>query len=133
MGACIFFERHIAIFETLEMSSLSAEPFEGASFVATAFEVDGIVPEFERREEEFDLQIVQYEALDGGPGGEGLLCCRSTDEAVHAKWGDEVLNRFRSHGVNTIWGWGLDSGLRPCPVYARHCLLSAQRLGKEAE
>jgi hypothetical protein len=29
--------------------------------------------------------------------------------------------------VSTIWGWGSDSGILPCPVYLRHCVLAAQK------
>eukprot|EP00933_Yihiella_yeosuensis_P022850 TRINITY_DN17903_c1_g4_i7.p1 TRINITY_DN17903_c1_g4~~TRINITY_DN17903_c1_g4_i7.p1 ORF type:complete len:218 (+),score=43.10 TRINITY_DN17903_c1_g4_i7:130-783(+) len=131
--ARIFFDRKIANFETLEFSSLSAEEAEGVSFLATAFEVDGVVPDFEKREEEFELRMVPFEGLNGGPCGTGLLCCRSTDEAVRAKWGDHIHDGLRAFGVETIWGWSPDSGLKPCPVYARHCLLAARSLGPEME
>ena len=39
-AAAVFFERGIANAETLEFASLSAEPRDGASFVAACFEVD---------------------------------------------------------------------------------------------
>uniref|UniRef100_A0A7S4V1G2 Uncharacterized protein n=2 Tax=Alexandrium monilatum TaxID=311494 RepID=A0A7S4V1G2_9DINO len=131
--APIFLERGIARQETLEMSSLSAEPCEEAGFLCTAFEVDGIIPEFEEREMEFELRRVSFEGLDGAPGGEGLLCCRSTDEAVQARWGMKAHDGLRPFGIDTIWGWEPSSGLRPCPVYARHCLLAARSVGPDVE
>jgi len=57
----------------------------------------------------------------------------STDAAVRAKWGDEIFQRFGAHGLDTIWGFAPDSGLKPCSVYARHCVLAARNLGEEAE
>lgn len=89
--ASIFFQRKIANYDTLEMSSLSAEYCEGASFVCSVFEVPnengafmekrkkGEVEEedesldydadivasmaFREREEEFDIVMVPYEEL----------------------------------------------------------------------
>ena len=70
--------------------------------------------------------------LDGSTG-EGLLCCRSTDEAYVAKWGQPRFDElYRAHGVETIWGYAEDSGLRPCAVYLRHCALAAKALGAAA-
>ena len=137
--AGIFFTRGIADLATLQMSSLSAEPCPGASFVCTIFEVeDEGMDRFREREEEFDLVNVAVSPLEpSSPPAEpectGLLCCRSTDEAYIAAWGEERFERlYRSVGVPTIWGWKPDSGLRPCPVYLRHCVLAAEKLGPVA-
>ena len=57
----IFMQRGIADPVSLQMASLGAEPCEGASFIATAFEVpdDGSGMEaFREREEEYDLRMV---------------------------------------------------------------------------
>ena len=63
---------------TLQMASLGAEPCEGASFVATAFEVpdDGSGMEaFREREEEYDLKMVRFESLSTEEDhGEAMLC-----------------------------------------------------------
>ena len=32
-------------------------------------------------------------------------------------------SHYSKYGVKTIWNWGKDSGLRPCPVYLRHCVV----------
>ena len=131
--AGIFFARGIASSETLEMSSLSAEECEGASFVCTAFEVEAATDEYIRREEEFRIEEVPFVPLDGpalAAPPTGLLCCRSTDEAFVVAWGREKWERdYASHGIDTIWGWEPTSGLRPCAVYLRHCVLAAERLG----
>lgn len=37
---------------------------------------------------------------------------------------------YRANGLPTIWGWRPDSGVRPCQVYLRHCVLAAERVGE---
>ena len=85
----------------------------------------------------------------------GLMCCRSTDEAYIRTWGEEVrwthchanspasasrpclaavcwqrfASKYRANGLQTIWGHAPDSGVRPCAVYLRHCVLAAERMG----
>mmetsp|Transcript_34825 Transcript_34825/g.48290 ORF Transcript_34825/g.48290 Transcript_34825/m.48290 type:complete len:255 (-) Transcript_34825:108-872(-) len=143
--APIFFERGIANFETREMSSLSVERCENASFIATLFEIP--VSDFaalEQREAEFDLYPVFPENLDETPIEDAaILCARSTDEKyrqVHCKeYPNEcsteisdsaclcvacTLNRF---GVDRIWR----DDVLPCRVYLRHCVIAAQGLGDE--
>ena len=156
--ASIFFQRDIADLSTKEMSSLSAESCAGASFVCSVFEVPmkGLIMEevprrfcpsqaFREREEEFNIQLVPYEELDNDDVSNdqdisrikknntlGVLCMRSTDEAYISMWGQKHFDRqYKAFGVNTIWNFGLDSGLRPCAVYLRHCTLAAQSMGSE--
>ena len=134
--AGIFFERGIANAETKEFSSLCAEPCAGAGFICTVFETPNDSADewaaFVKREEEFELVTVPYRGLDGS-AGEGLLCCRSTDEAYIKQWGQERFDAFTAAlPVKTIWGYAEDSGLRPCAVYLRHCCLAAQKLGDAA-
>ena len=166
--ASIFFERDIAILDTLEMSSLSCEYDEGHSFVCSVFEVPNVglstmsidgegedekptnsywIPSraFLEREEEFEIALVPYKELTSandiglsskdatapliGTDGctkKGVICRRSTDDAYIALWGKEHFeNKFLKYGVETIWDWPKDSGLRPCPVYLRHCVLAS--------
>jgi hypothetical protein len=127
------------------MSSLSVEYEEGfLGFVASAFEVpnsdmmaDGIPSQafLEREEEEFSIIEVPFVPLDGGNsiGSEfkGVICARSTDEAYLERWGaDRFQDNFQKYGVDTIWGWSHESGLRPCAVYLRHCYLAAKSMGE---
>lgn len=149
--ASIFFQRGLANFETLEMSSLSAEPCEGATFVCSVFEVPsdclGVCKEntdgdslpfslnnqFREREEEFNIVFVPYEELDDKKEHmqkSGVLCTRSTDEAYLAMWGKHRFEEnYGKYGIRTIWGYDANSGLRPCSVYLRHCVLAAKRMG----
>ena len=171
--ASIFFQRGIANMDTLEMSSLSCEYVEGASFVCSVFEVpneglsatgagsdDNWVPSqaYLEREEEFEIAMVPYEELltsvDGGTGTlttmpkeatphgdnssnesqkevrKGVVCRRSTDEAYVSLWGEDRFKRhYANYNVKTIWGWGRDSGLRPCATYLRHCVLASWNCG----
>ncbi|KAL7483000.1 hypothetical protein ACHAW6_008643 [Cyclotella cf. meneghiniana] len=188
--ASVFFRRNMAILETLEMSSLSAECEEGHSFVCSAFEVprsewgEGGIPSraFLEREEEFDIVVVPYleddrknrrraegdrveeekeneeyaGEKDGGVpsrmdtlvssdasrlscGGQqrrrqrmGVMCRRSTDEAYIERWGKSHFDeQYTKYGIDTIWNWKRDSGLKPCPVYLRHCVLASLRCGEE--
>lgn len=173
--AAIFFERDIAIIETLEMSSLSCEYDEGHSFVCSVFEVRNIgfsatsnnggndkqltasnwIPSraFLEREEEFEIALVPYEELSITNNGSsensiitcagetsagsvkmGVICRRSTDDAYIALWGQEHFdNKFLKHGVKTIWNWPGDSGLKPCPVYLRHCVLASYNCESEGD
>ncbi len=80
--ASIFFQRNIANYDTLEMSSLSAEYCPGSSFICSVFEVSNENGEFmevtdamstptlsasmafREREEEFDIKIVPYEEMN---------------------------------------------------------------------
>lgn len=135
----IFVQRGIANTVTLEMASLSAEPVADCSYVATAFEVDDEgrgMDAFREREEEFDLRMVHYTALDGDTNssiGLGMLCAASSDEQYVQQWGrNRFDDMYTRHGLDTIWGWAPDSGLRPCSVYLRHCALAAERLGPVA-
>jgi len=139
--ASIFFQRGIANLETLEMSSLSAEyAGKGSSFICSIFEVpsremmeDGIPSEaFLEREEEFDIVTVPYVELKDGSTSQGILCTASTDAEYLKKWGQERFEQhYAQYGISTIWGWKEDSGLRPCPLYLRHCVLAAKSMCDE--
>ena len=165
--ASIFFQRNIANVGTMEMSSLSVEPCDGASLVCSIFEVptEGLVEEelskddwngsndehclclsqaFREREEEFDIKLVPYEEIADYreecsryqmPSEKvkmGVLCTRSTDEAYITKWGQDHFDlHYKKFGIDTIWNFSKDSGLRPCAVYLRHCVLAAQSMGDE--
>jgi len=96
---------------------------------------------FLEREEEFDIIQAPYEELDEGiktaasddddATTKGVLCTRSTDDAYVERWGsDRFYRHYQKYGVNTIWGWSKDSGLRPCAVYPRHCYLAAKSMGE---
>ena len=143
----IFFRRNIANYETKEMSSLSVEPVDDdIGLVISVFEVDsknmmedGIPSrEFLEREEEFDIISVPYYELLGTNYTEksnekkfGLICAKSTDEAYIERWGQNRFDEhFKKYGVESIWTWTTDSGLRPCSIYLRHCYLAATSMGE---
>ncbi|CAE8622299.1 unnamed protein product [Polarella glacialis] len=134
--AGIFFQRSIVPPGTKEFCSLSTERCAGRSIVVSAMEIprSELTVDFYRREEEYDLVLTAFEPLgDGDVGGEGLLCYPAPDEAFVQKWGEarwqESYGRF---GITTIWGHGPDSGVLPCPVYLRHCVLAVTKAGPEA-
>ena len=141
--ASIFFQRGIANWDTLECSSLSAEyvgkDFPG--FLCTIFEVssegmmeDGIPSRsFREREEEFHIITVPFLERDGSTSTcQGVLCARSSDESYIKEWGHERFHRnYKNYGIPTIWDWKEDSGLRPCAIYLRHCILAAESMGSE--
>ena len=130
---------------------------KNCSFICSVFEVpsdglieiqnpsDGTSPSviipsqaFLEREEEFDIQQVPYLELNDtnkdSSSSElklGILCRRSTDEKYIQQWGkDRFQQKFKSWGLNTIWGYEKDSGIRPCATYLRHCVLAAKGMGK---
>lgn len=130
--AAIFFERGIANKSTLEIASLCAEPSEdvSSSFEVVVFEVEQTKLEmdaFLKREEEF--KIIQCPFIDEyKQEGMGLLCSAGSDEHFIENWGEEVFNsKYRTHGLDTIWNWGPESGILPCAVYLRHCVLSVSK------
>jgi hypothetical protein len=124
---------------------LAVEPADGYGFVASIFEVskadlmDGSQPglAFLEREEEFDIVQVPFVDLESSGGdsrsvAKGIICTRSTDEEYIRKWGQERFDdHYRKYGIETIWKWHRDSGLRPCAIYLRHCVLAARSLGQE--
>lgn len=60
------------------------------------------------------------------PTKKGVICRRSTDEAYISLWGQAHWeSQYVKYGVNTIWNWTRDSGLKPCQVYLRHCVLAS--------
>ena len=102
---------------------------------------------FLEREEEFEIAMVPYDELtlsaNKNNGTDvvdsnvadtsltmpkmGLICRRSTDEAYISLWGKDHFERqYLKYGVQTIWNWSQDSGLRPCPIYLRHCVLASR-------
>jgi len=94
--------------------------------------------EFLKREEEFDIVEVPFVDYSDTTTGNnetekiGTLCTRYTDEGVIERWGkDHFEENYAENGIETIWGWKLDSGLRPCRVYLRHCCLAAESMGAE--
>jgi len=126
-------------------------------FVCSVFEVpreqvykdvegsDGIISSkptgaFLEREEEFDIvevPFVEFSDCDGRntvfeDAKKGTLCTRYTDEGFVERWGKERFDEnYGKYGIQTIWGWQRNSGLRPCRVYLRHFYLAAQSMGQE--
>jgi len=96
---------------------------------------------FLEREEEFDITEVPFmnfsdakNKIDGisEPTKTGTLCTRYTDEGFVERWGNSHFEEnYGKYGIQSIWGWKRDSGLRPCRVYLRHCYLAAQSMGQE--
>eukprot|EP00640_Fibrocapsa_japonica_P000023 CAMPEP_0113938418 /NCGR_PEP_ID=MMETSP1339-20121228/4849_1 /TAXON_ID=94617 /ORGANISM="Fibrocapsa japonica" /LENGTH=242 /DNA_ID=CAMNT_0000941527 /DNA_START=184 /DNA_END=912 /DNA_ORIENTATION=+ /assembly_acc=CAM_ASM_000762 len=134
-GAPIFFTNGIAKLDTLEIASLSTEPAPECSFVCSVFEIEGreSIEAFVTREAEYDFVKVQLSSLNGSPMlDEGFMCTASTDSKVLEKYGQEVFNEmFTKWGLPTVWGWGPDSGILPCPVYLRHCVLAVKKQSQE--
>merc|ERR1712224_1190501 len=129
--AAIFFERGIARPDTCEIASLSAEPADADSgFVVAAFEIPSSeVGGLLEREVEFDFAEVPIHLESGASCGSGYMCCKSTD--LECLDGRGLREKYASHGLTSIWDeWGRpDSGIKPCPVYCRHCVLATQREG----
>mmetsp|Transcript_39590 Transcript_39590/g.93284 ORF Transcript_39590/g.93284 Transcript_39590/m.93284 type:complete len:242 (-) Transcript_39590:171-896(-) len=129
----IFFERGIAKLATKEFAAVCCYKHVGDAFLAVAFEVTDLgMDEFYKREHAFELVDAAFEELDSKKGGFGMLCTNSTDAAYVAKWGQEAFdNRYTKHGVETLWGFDQASGILPCRIYLRHCVLAAENLGQE--
>ena len=144
--SCLLLFPGIANLETKEMSSLSVEYSDGhPGFVCSIFEVpnndmmeDGVPSaSFLEREEEFNIIQAPYIDLSeptkqDEPLKKGILCTAYTDQGYIDRWGASRFDEnYRKYGINTIWGFGRDSGLKPCAVYLRHCYLAAKSMGEE--
>lgn len=138
--AAIFFERGefpgIARPDTKEIASLSTRPEPKSSFVACAYQIPRAEWEpLEQREEEFAFVEAEFEPLeDDAPNlgtKFGLMCTRSTDEKMKQTSLWERYEKYLRpyYGDVSVWGWAADSGIRPCPVYCRHCVLAVQKEG----
>ncbi|ETV95766.1 hypothetical protein H310_10831 [Aphanomyces invadans] len=130
--ASIFFQRGIANYDTQEFASLSAEPSIGSSFTVSAFEIPtSQLPDFYDREEEFSIESISFHDTKGGAVSTGLMCCRWSDAAYIATRGQDTFDRrYKAYGLDTIWGYNASSGILPCRVYLRHCILAVQKLGE---
>eukprot|EP00304_Pavlova_gyrans_P012672 CAMPEP_0206041832 /NCGR_PEP_ID=MMETSP1466-20131121/6194_1 /ASSEMBLY_ACC=CAM_ASM_001126 /TAXON_ID=44452 /ORGANISM="Pavlova gyrans, Strain CCMP608" /LENGTH=345 /DNA_ID=CAMNT_0053416535 /DNA_START=1 /DNA_END=1040 /DNA_ORIENTATION=+ len=135
----LFFEAGIAKVDTLEISSLSAEPCAGASFCGVAFDIP---PDewhaLEKREDEYVLAESLYEPLDAPKGNNnprgtlvGMLCTRGSDTKLKERgvWPRYMaaLETLPATAPRTCWDWAPSSGILPCPTYLRHCLLASRR------
>eukprot|EP00658_Telonema_sp_P-2_P062654 TRINITY_DN51337_c0_g1_i1.p1 TRINITY_DN51337_c0_g1~~TRINITY_DN51337_c0_g1_i1.p1 ORF type:complete len:252 (+),score=65.59 TRINITY_DN51337_c0_g1_i1:108-758(+) len=142
--AAIFFERGewpgIAKPETKEIASLSTRPDPDCSFVACAYQI----PREEwdplaEREEEFDFVEVDFDPMDPmAPGLErnvGFMCTASTDDKLRTTslWDRYVRHLEVAYGEVKVWSWGTESGILPCPVYTRHCVLAVHKEGVPGE
>jgi len=127
--APIFLERGIAKRETKEMASLSVEEgTEADSIVVSLFDMKAEeVPAFIAREEEYRFVAVQPKELDG-TASEGLhvMCVASCDEDFISNYGKErFMERYGRYDIERVWA----DDLLPCPVYLRHCVLAAEKMG----
>jgi len=135
--AAVFFERGefpgIAKPETKEISSLSTLPSQGHSFVACAYQIpkDEWEP-LREREEEFSFVNAEFTQLEEGApefegGNVGFMCTASTDEALQntSLW-PRYQKYLECYGETKVWSWSEESGILPCPVYTRHCVLAAR-------
>jgi hypothetical protein len=130
----LFFEAGIARAETLEISSLSAEPCEGASFCGVAFDIPREEwAAFVAREDEYVLSASKFRTLDGNVASEGMLCTSGSDQLLKERgvWPRYMasLDTLPDQTLRTCWHWAETSGLLPCACYLRHCLLSSRRDG----
>ncbi|OQR89979.1 hypothetical protein ACHHYP_05898 [Achlya hypogyna] len=127
----LFFREKIANLATKEIGALCVEPSPESSFIVSIFEVpEDQIPAFYKREILYDIQQVEYEEADGTKDT-ALMCLRWTDADVIRTHGQAFFDeKYGKFGLTTVWGWGPDSGILPCRVYLRHCLLSVAKLGE---
>ena len=96
----------------------------------TSIDANGVAPMRTETSLSDDTTTSSSSGTDKPPVKKGIICLRSTDEAYLAQWGQAHWeSQYLKYGVNTIWNWGKDSGLRPCSVYLRHCVLASWNCG----
>ncbi|CAK4078574.1 unnamed protein product [Aphanomyces euteiches] len=130
----IFFRHGIANMATKEIGGLMVEPSAGSSFIVSVFDIpEEQLDSFYKRESLYKIASVPYEENDGTIDS-ALMCLASNDEELIANKGQAFFDdNYRAFGLHTVWGWDPDSGILPCRVYLRHCILAVQKLGKEVE
>ncbi|CAK4246486.1 unnamed protein product [Aphanomyces euteiches] len=127
----IFFRHGIANMATKEIGGLMVEPSAGSSFIVSVFDIpEEQLDSFYKRESLYKIASVPYEENDGTIDS-ALMCLASNDEELIANKGQAFFDdNYRAFGLHTVWGWDPDSGILPCRVYLRHCILAVQKLGK---
>lgn len=137
--AAIFFERGpwpgIALPATKEVASLSTRPDPDSSFVACAYQIPKSEWEpLAEREEEFSFVDAEFEPLgeEAVPyegGNVGVMCTQSTDSKLQetSLWERYITHLEPNYGETKVWSWGPDSGILPCRVYTRHCVLAVSK------
>lgn len=118
-----------AFLEREEEFLIDMVPFDELTSVVAE---DGVVPM--RTETTLsDDTTTSSSTSDKSSVKKGVICLRSTDEAYLSMWGESHWkNQYSNYGVKTIWSWERDSGLKPCPVYLRHCVLASWNCGEGA-
>lgn len=130
----IFFDHGIADLPKLRIAGLTTEKADGHSFLAASFTIKENYNNFLCRENTYDFAMVPFEGVCANSKGNGLMCISSSDDVYISRWGRQKFNDlYASKGVLTIWNWSENSGLEPCWVYLRHCVLSARALSPAAE
>jgi len=88
------------------------------------------------REEEFSFVSAEFEIMEEGTkqfegGNVGFMCHASTDEKLQATslWERYISYLEPNYGETRVWSWPVDSGILPCQVYTRHCVLAVQEEG----
>ncbi|KAF0686325.1 Aste57867_21864 [Aphanomyces stellatus] len=128
----IFFREKIANMATKEIAGLCVEPSDGSEFIVSVFEVpEDQLPAFHKREALFTIRSVPFEESNGTTDT-ALMCLPWNDDDLIASRGQTFFDeRYAVHGLDKVWGWGPESGILPCRVYLRHCILSVQKLGQD--
>lgn len=118
-----------AFLEREEEFEIAMVPYE--ELLQTGDDGDGTVPmRAETSLSEDTTTTSESDINERSPIKHGVICRRSTDEAYISLWGEEHWQvQYEKYGVKTIWNWDKDSGLRPCPVYLRHCVLASWNCG----
>lgn len=129
--AAIFYERKIANEKTKEVSSLSTEPCKGEFLIVSLFEIPySEMDAFYEREDEFRFTTVIPENMDGtSTNAEAIMCTRFSDEEYRKRCKTEQVyyEKYGKYGIEKIWR----DDILPCRVYLRHCVLAAQKFGKD--
>lgn len=125
----------VAIWETMEMGSLSVEPVNQGWNCANAMPVtlfeSPSTPEsrkaFVEREHEFRFVKVYPEAEERP----AVLCCKGSNQLVRGRCGTEAefRERYGQYGLEQVWR----KDVLPCRPYLRHCVLAAEKLGIKEE
>eukprot|EP00397_Hematodinium_sp_SG-2012_P060428 GEMP01078672.1.p1 GENE.GEMP01078672.1~~GEMP01078672.1.p1 ORF type:complete len:145 (+),score=40.69 GEMP01078672.1:440-874(+) len=102
--------------------------------LVSVFEIhDAQYKNLDAREAEYNLVLADFTELDGRVG-QGVVCLPSSDEDYLRRFGPEEFEKnYGRHGIKTLWGYAEDSGILPCTVYLRHCVLAARSNGEDCE
>ena len=127
----VFIEKGISDWSTKEVSSVATRKAEHIDILVTVFELpEEDMPQFYEREHKFRYIDVEYEELESGAIGTGIMCTEYSDQAYRQERFQSEKEYYQKVGRfydGKLWR----NDILPCRPYLKHCLAAAQKLSSK--